>query len=70
MHPEDRAPFRRALQDAIAQHGMLSAEFRAHGHGPSWRWLEVRGEGVYEQDGRATRFYGICADITARKARE
>jgi PAS domain S-box-containing protein len=69
MHPEDRAAFRSSLAEAIAQHGKLRAEFRVHGKAGAWRRFEVRGEGVYDQDGRATRFYGICADITDRPAR-
>ena len=69
MHPEDRAAFRSALADAIAQRIKLSAEFRIHGAGGGWRRFEARGEAVYGQDGRASRFYGICADITERPAR-
>jgi len=69
MHPEDRAAFRSALADAIAQRIKLRAEFRIHGAGGGWRRFEARGEAVYGQDGRASRFYGICADITERPAR-
>ena len=67
VHPEDRAAFRTALSDAIATRGTLHVEFRIHREDGSRCWLEARGEAVYDDSGRATRFYGICADITARR---
>ena len=70
MHPEDREPFQASLRAAIEARAMFTAEFRARGAGGTWRWFEARGEAVYEDGARPSRFYGTCADVTSRKREE
>jgi PAS domain S-box-containing protein len=67
MHPEDRDGFEAALRASIEARSMFTAEFRARGGRPDWRWFEARGEAVYDEGARPVRFYGTCADVTARK---
>jgi PAS domain S-box-containing protein len=42
-------------------------EFRVRRDMSDWRWFEGRGEAVYDDEGRAIRFYGVCMDVTPRK---
>jgi PAS domain S-box-containing protein len=67
IHPEDRKPFRAALQESIEARHELVCEFRVRREMSDWRWFEGRGEAVYDDEGRAVRFYGVCMDVTARK---
>ena len=69
-HPADRQPFRTALDGAINSHRQFLVEFRVRTDTSTWRWLEGRGEAVYDENGTPTRFYGVCMDITARKRAE
>jgi PAS domain S-box-containing protein len=69
VHPEDRESFRARLDDAIAGRREFLVEFRVRSEVAAWRWFEGRGEAVYEGE-RATRFYGVCMDITRRKRTE
>ncbi|HET7731135.1 MAG TPA: PAS domain S-box protein [Usitatibacter sp.] len=69
LHPSDQEPFRRALDEAIAARRRLAVEVRVPVGGES-RWIEVRGEAVYDAGGRPVRLYGLCLDVTARKRDE
>jgi PAS domain S-box-containing protein len=70
VHPHDRESFRRTLDDAIHGRREFLIEFRVRSDVSGWRWLEGRGEAVYDEHGLARRFYGVCMDVTARKRAE
>ncbi|HET9762524.1 MAG TPA: PAS domain-containing protein, partial [Casimicrobiaceae bacterium] len=58
MHAEGGQPLRMALEEAVAGHAMLRWPF-----GIGCRRFEARGEAVYDDDGTAVRFYGVCAEL-------
>ena len=70
VHPHDRRPFRVALEAAIHGRREFLVEFRVRTDTLTWRWFEGRGEAVYNDRGDATRFYGVCMDVTSRKRTE
>ncbi len=70
VHPDDRESFRVRLRDSIGERREFLVEFRARTGNSGWRWLEGRGEAIYDDDGQPTRFYGVCMDISARKRSE
>ncbi|WP_207090699.1 PAS domain S-box protein [Phormidium pseudopriestleyi] len=72
LHPEDRKPTLRALQDHLA--GILlvyERELRMRSKSGEWKWILSRGK-VVERDpsGIPLRMSGIHKDITPRKAAE
>jgi PAS domain S-box-containing protein len=70
VHPHDRGAFRKGLDTAVLNRRELLVEFRVRSDIAAWRWLEGRGEAVYDEHGTARRFYGVCMDITPRKRAE
>jgi PAS domain S-box-containing protein len=71
IHVEDRPHVERAVTAALAHQdgGAHLTEFRAVGPGnPHERWLEVRGQALFDAQGRPARLIGTTLDITARKA--
>jgi PAS domain S-box-containing protein len=69
VHPDDRPAVTRAVAGAIESGGDYVVEFRFRHADGSWRWMEGRGRGTYEE-GRPTVLYGIGMDITDRRATE
>lgn len=67
MHPDDRRGFRQAYAASVEGRCDLMCEFRVRRDTSDWRWFEARGQAVYAEDGTATRFYGVCMDVTSRK---
>jgi PAS domain S-box-containing protein len=70
VHPQDRESFKKGLDMAILNRREFLIEFRVRSDVTAWRWLEGRGEAVYDEHGVARRFYGVCMDVTARKRSE
>jgi PAS domain S-box-containing protein len=70
VHPEDRESRRRARERAIRDGTDLETEYRTRSRDGVVRWILVRGQAVYDEDGRASRMVGVSLDITARKAAE
>jgi PAS domain S-box-containing protein len=70
VHPQDREAFRKALDASVRERREFLVEFRVRTDVGAWRWLEGRGEPVYDENGSARRFYGVCMDVTARKRAE
>lgn len=62
VHPDDRAGFRRSIDEAVRARGRVSAELRL-GAADQWRRYEMRGEPVFDDQGNAIRFYGICFEV-------
>jgi PAS domain S-box-containing protein len=70
VHDQDRAPFKQAVEGAIATGTDYAIEFRFRRGPDSWRWMDGRGHVIYGGDGRPTRLVGIGIDITERKQAE
>ncbi|MCU0791159.1 MAG: PAS domain S-box protein, partial [Nitratireductor sp.] len=70
MHPDDRAVWRKAHEEARTSGSRMEAEFRLSVPGPGTRWVLSRGEIVLRQDGRPLESYGVMIDITERKTSE
>ncbi len=70
LHPDDREPTRRALEEALSQGTLYKVEYRVVnpvGDG-GMRWLHVTGQAYYDEaTGELTRFHGVGVDITERK---
>lgn len=67
LHPEDREIYRDALVLFREPSGQaFRLEFRVHGAGGGWRWLELRASIVTHQD-VPSDCLGLLSDITDRK---
>ncbi|HEX8408963.1 MAG TPA: ATP-binding protein [Thermoanaerobaculia bacterium] len=75
LHPDDREPANRAVQEAFAgkNDGYFETEYRAVLDDGSCRWIRAAGQTFFEGSGetrKATRFTGTAIDVTARVAAE
>jgi PAS domain S-box-containing protein len=70
VHPDDREPRQKAINRAVRAQHDLEIEFRIVKPGGQIGWVLTRGQGVYDENGRAVRFVGVSLDITARRAAE
>jgi PAS domain S-box-containing protein len=70
VHPDDREPAAKRIQDAIEQHAFLENEYRIVLLSGEIRWIRSTGETRYGADGTPLRMSGLCADITDRKNAE
>jgi PAS domain S-box-containing protein len=67
IHPEDRGPVRRAVQEALRTGAELSVEFRAVLPGGGLRWIGARGRLHRAPSGGTQRLMGVSVDVTERK---
>ena len=68
VHPDDLPRVQDRIDHAIETESMYETEFRMrHGDG-TYRWVEVRGRVIRDEDG--DRMVGLHRDITDRKDRE
>ncbi|HWW80162.1 MAG TPA: ATP-binding protein [Steroidobacteraceae bacterium] len=67
IDPQDRAPVRQSIQQAIDTHNTLVVDFRIHRPDGELRWIATQAHVLYDELGKATQIYGIAADITERK---
>ncbi len=67
QHEDDRASARTALQNALAQHGDYSAEYRVLRPSGEPCWVAVHGRGTYDETGSVLGMTGVVEDITERK---
>jgi len=70
LHPEDRAVARTRIEEALARHGVLYSVYRIIRPDREVRWINARGQGVYDPSGQPVRMYGICIDITRQRNAE
>lgn len=70
IHPDDRARFRSALEKAMQDKVQLRQDFRIIRADGSLRWLNLRGQAVYDLRGEPERFSSAISDITRRKTEE
>jgi two-component system CheB/CheR fusion protein len=70
VHPDDRASLSHALRAGRDRREQMHTVFRCRRRDGEWRWLEVAGRYVYDDDGSARSLIGALADITERKQME
>jgi two-component system sensor histidine kinase/response regulator len=71
LHPDDQQRVGRELQELFASGGQdHDSEFRVRTRDGSTRWHLMRGTVLRDPDGKAVRFIGTSADITALKRTE
>jgi len=68
VHPDDRAPVRALLEDAIANHSPYMAEYRVLNPERGVRWNGVRGDWDTQSDD--PMLTGVSIDITEQKSRQ
>jgi PAS domain S-box-containing protein len=70
VHPEDRERTRTAWEQAVETRTLYAVEHRLRRHDGVYRYMDVRGVPILEEDGRVREWVGAHADITARKEAE
>jgi PAS domain S-box-containing protein len=71
LHPEDRVPTRRALDEHLAPpHRPYRRELRIRTRSGEHRWFYMSGEAVAGESGKPYRMAGSIIDIHGRKAAE
>ena len=70
LHPDDRDRIHRAVERTIATGEKYVEEYRLLHRDGSIRWVETRGECVYDEAGKPVRFAGAVVDITERRQAE
>jgi PAS domain S-box-containing protein len=68
--PEFRADARARMESALAEQRHFETEYRVTSFYPAERWLLVRGQGKFGEDGTLSAILGFTIDITARKKAE
>lgn len=67
LHPEDRASVMGAYQAHLTERIPFDVETRMLMRGGATRWIRMRGQAVWNEEGVATRIAGSLTDITADK---
>ena len=70
MHPDDRAPARDRVVDALARRAPFENEHRIFDREGNVKWILARGHGVYADDGSLRFLEGLNIDITRQKLAE
>lgn len=70
IHPDDRKRVWEAIQDSKTRHWKFAEEYRVCGAHGNIRWVDARGECLYDNHGEPLRFTGAIIDVTARKRME
>lgn len=71
VHPEDLAEYDTQLDDHLSkQTAHFRCEARIRTASGDWKWVLIRGKGVWDDGGNLTRFAGSITDIDDRKTKE
>ncbi|WP_086480865.1 EAL domain-containing protein [Oceanospirillum sanctuarii] len=70
VHPKDRALVQDAVKAHIAQHEVLDVRYRVRSEQENWLWIRMRGQALWNKQGRAVRLCGSIMDITESKRSE
>ncbi len=70
IHPDDRNSFFAALGGLTAIAPDYAAEYRLRGPGGNYIWVADWASATFDDKGRIDRLFGVCRDITSRKALE
>ncbi|MEO7520533.1 MAG: PAS domain S-box protein, partial [Gemmatimonas sp.] len=68
LHPDDRLAFQRALDRHFAAPGStFDMEYRLRTRSGTYRWINARGQAVWDEHGHPTRMTGSVIDVTDRR---
>jgi signal transduction histidine kinase/CheY-like chemotaxis protein len=68
VHPEDVGEIRALVDKAVAEAGMFMRRLRYRRFDTGeWIWLEARGQGLRDVDGKVRRVVGLAIDVTERE---
>ncbi|KKB80477.1 histidine kinase [Devosia soli] len=67
IHPDDRVVHFEAIDSAIADGSLLDAEYRLFWPSGEMRWVQIRGQASYAEDGTPMFLTGTTQDITERR---
>jgi PAS domain S-box-containing protein len=70
IHPDDRERHERIVSEAIRSGQSYEIEFRLYRPDSTLRYLQGRGEPIFNTEGQLIRFIGTALDITERKQAE
>lgn len=70
LHADDTTRPEQDAKRVLAEHTLLSEDYRVILPDGKIRWVNLVGEGLYDDQGRAIVMVGLCWDITARKQLE
>ena len=70
LHPDDQATNSAALHAHLQERVPYNVEYRMRTHSSEYRWLNVRGQALWDASGRAYRMAGSLLDIHERKMAE
>ncbi len=70
LHPDDRELFQQAVSCAIAQGISYEMDYRIRRSNGELRYIESRGEPVFNDSGQVIQLFGTVLDITEHKQRE
>ncbi len=67
IHPADRKPVWRQVQDALSRREPFRLSYRIITNEGEERWVSEQGRGVFDDQGQLTALEGFIADITERR---
>jgi PAS domain S-box-containing protein len=71
IHPDDREPTRRAIEQSIATRTPYKTDYRTvHPETGAVTWVRAVGRTFYADDGTPTRFDGVTLDVSEQKRAE
>ena len=70
IHPDDLVPLDINLAHHHADHTPLRTEIRNRRHDGEYRWMQVRGQPLFDRDGKFRGTIGLSFDITEAKRHE
>jgi PAS domain S-box-containing protein len=70
VHADDLAAVEQAVAAALASHSSYEIEYRLIGRDGVFRWVQERGRGIHDEDGRLLHLDGCIFDVTERKQAE
>jgi PAS domain S-box-containing protein len=69
LHPDDRESTRRFWMDSVAGRRPYDVEYRVRRHDGTYGWFKTRGTPIRDNEGRITKWFGTCTDITESETR-
>lgn len=70
LHSVDRAPVLKKLEDHLSDRTPFDSQCRMCLKNGEYRWFRIRGQAIWDENGKPTRMAGSLVDITARKQAE
>lgn len=67
IHPDDALLAEERIYSAVRDHQTLKSEYRIILPSGEIRWIDARGNTVYDENGNPLHMTGICLDITEQK---